>query len=348
MSQSITLTSFGELADALGLDPISEDHPDDAGDQAATPTPTGNGVPDLVDLVTELEVASGSLAAIVRRDQEVRALALQDLERYDSILAKQREAEQAHNHAQRVRHEAECLSERAFAEEARAEATRIGRMAVQAEVAAIDAVNHWQACAEELASQLNLERLLAERRRREEADKAKAAEAERARRLAGALARARAALEAGRFEEAEGLLRPVANENPSNPEITTLTTIIAQRELAVKVDAVETALWEARREYRRDPAIAVAQLEALDVDRLPEPLACQVFGEWAGACSRLCRERGIIEPLRYAPDPGRGVVITRESPDGAYTVLSALGMGPDWRAGMAVSERQVRRARPLR
>jgi len=348
MSQSITLKSFGELADALGLDPIPEDNPGDAGDQAAAPAATGNPVPDLVDLLTELEVASGSLAAIVRRDQEVRALALQDLERYDSILAKQREAEQAHNHAQRVRHEAEALSERAFAEEARAEATRIGRIAVRAEVAASGAVNHWQARAEELASQLDLERLLEERRRQEQADKAKAAEAERARRLAGALARARGALEAGRCEEAKELLGPVANENPGNPEITTLTTIIAQRELAVKVDAVEATLWEARREYRRDPAIAVAQLEALDVDGLPERLACQVFGEWARACSRLCRERDITEPLRYAPDPGRGAVFTRESPDGAYTVLSALGMGPDWRSGIAVSERQVRRARPLR
>ncbi len=348
MSQSITLKSFGELADALGLDPIPEDQPADAGDQSAAPAATGNRVPDLVDLLTELEVASGGLAAIVRRDQEVRALALQDLERYDSILAKQREAEQAHNHAQRVRHEAEALSERAFAEEARAEAIRIGRIAVRAEVAASVAVNHWQARAEELASQLDLDRLLKERLRQEEADKAKAAEAERARRLAGALARTRAALEAGRFEEAKGLLGPAANENPGNPEITTLTTIIAQRELAVKVDAVEAILWEARREYRRDPAAAVAQLEALDVDRLPESLACQVFGEWARACSRLCRERGITEPLRYAPDPGRGAVITRESPDGAYTVLSALGMGPDWRAGMVVSERQVRRAHPLR
>ncbi len=348
MSQSITLKSFGELADALGLDPILEDTPGDPDEQAAVPAPTENRVPDLVDLLTELEVASGSLAAIVRRDQEARALALQELERYDSILAKQREAEQAHTHAQRVRHEAEALSERAFAEEARAEATRIGRIAVRAEVAAINAVNHWQARADQLASQLDLDRLLEERRRQEEAEKAQAAEAERARRLAGALARARGALEAGRFEEAMGLLGPVANENPGNPEITTLTTIIAQREMVVKADAVETALWEARREYRRDPAAALAQLEMLDIDGLPESLACQVFGEWARACSRLCRERGIIEPLRYAPDSGRGAVITRETPDGAYTVLSALGMGPEWRAGSAVSERQVRRARPLR
>ena len=348
MSKSITLKSFDELADALGLDPIPEDAPDDSGGQAEAPAVTGHSGPNLVDLLTELEVASGSLAAIVRRDQEVRAIALQELERYDSVLVKQQEAEQARTHAQQVRREAETLSERAFAEEARAEATRIGRIAVQAEVSAIDAVNQWQAQAEALASRLDLDRLLEERRRQEEAEKAKAAEAERAGRLAGALARARTVLEAGRYEEATELLGPVANENPGNPEITTLKTIIAQRKLAVKVDAVEATLWEARREYRRDPAIAVAQLEMLDVDGLPEPLACQVFGEWARACSRLCRERDFVEPLRYAPDPGRGAVLARETPGGAYIVVSALGMGSDWQAGSTVTERQVRRARPLR
>lgn len=270
MSKSITLKSFDELPDALGIDPIAEDAPDDASDQAEAPAATGNSLPNLVDLLTELEVASSSLAAIVRRDQEVRAMALQELERYDFVLVKQHEAEQARNHAQQVRREAEALSERAFAEEARAEAKRIGRIAVQAEVSAIDAVSHWQAQAEELASRLDLDHLLEERRRQEEAEKAKAAEADRARRIAGALARAHAALEAGRYEEASELLGPVANENPSNPEITTLKTIIAQRELAVKVDAAEETLWEARRVYRHDPAAAVACLEVLDVEALPE------------------------------------------------------------------------------
>jgi hypothetical protein len=263
-------------------------------------------------------------------------------------VARQGEAEQVRSQAQQVRHEAEALRERAFADEARTEAARIVNITIQAEVAATDAVNYWQGEVERLAARLDLERLLAERHRREEAKKAKAAEADRTRRLAGALARARAALEAGRFEEAKELLGTVGSEHPDNPEITTLKTIIAQRELTVKVNAVEETLWEARRVYRHDAAAAVARLEALDIDELPEPLARQVFGEWARACSRLCRERGIAEPLRYAPDPGRGAVITRDAPDGPYVVLSALGMGPDWQTGSTVSERQVRRARPLR
>ena len=59
------------------------------------------------------------------------------------------------------------------------------------------------------------------------------------------------------------------------------------------MDAAEEALWAARREYRRDPEAAVARLETLDVDGLPEDVARQVFGEWARTCARLCRERGI-------------------------------------------------------
>ena len=56
----------------------------------------------------------------------------------------------------------------------------------------------------------------------------------------------------------------------------------------------------------------VARLEAVDVEGLPSSLAAQVFGEWARAGSRLCRERGIAEPLRYAPDPGRGAIVARD------------------------------------
>jgi len=342
------LKSFAELADVFNLEALTEEPIPDESVDPVLPEPEADLPSDLASLLEELRRAAATLTAIARRDQEAQTEALRDLEWYDSLVAREREAERARDEAQQVRHEAEALSEQAFAEEARRQAVRIVAIAIQSEVVAADAANYWRKEVERLAAQLDLERLLAERRRREEADKAKAAEAERARRLAGALARARAALEAGRFEEAKGLLGPVVNENPGNPEITTLKTIIAQRELTVKVDAVEEALWEARRLYRHDPATAVAQLEALNVDGLPEPVARQVFGEWARACSRLCRERGIAEPLRYAPDPGRGAVITRESPDGPYIVVTALGMGPDWQTGSTVGERQIRRARPLR
>jgi len=348
MSHSITLKSFAELGEALNIGDLN---PDD--DEAPAEEITRSGVlpnhsPDLTTLLADLESAGATLATIARRDEEARATALRDLERYDSLVAQQREAEEAQERASQVRREAETLNEEAFAEEARARAAEVVRIAVEAEIAAIDAAKHWEQEAEHVAAQLDLERLLAERRRQEEAEKAKAAAAEKARRLAGSLAQAQAALEAGRFEEANGLLGPLAKENPDNPEVSSLKTIIAQRELSVKVSIAEDVIWQARRVFRHDPAAAVACLEAVCVDGLPDELARQVFGEWARACSRLCRERGIAEPLRYAPEPGRGAVIGRKYPDEGYVVVSALGMWPEWQTGSPVGERHVRRARPLR
>lgn len=346
---STVLKSFAELAEALDFHEPTDERAVVEGTAAESvseaPSPPAH---DLQELLTELQTAGATLAAIARRDQEARTVALRDLERYDAIVAQQREAEQAHERAVQVCEQAESLAERAYADEARTEARRVAQIALQAERVAEQAVTEWKREAEVLAAQLDLQRLLAERRGQEEAEKAKAAEAEKARRLAGALARTRSALDAGRMEEAKGLLGTAANENPCNPEINSLKTIIAQRELTVKVDAAEEALWEARRAYRRDASEAVTRLETVDIDGLPQPLAQQVFGEWARACSRLCRERGTVEPLRYAPDPGRGAVIARETPDGPYVVVSALGMGIGWQAGSAVGDRQVRRARPLR
>lgn len=348
MSHSITLKSFAELAEALNIEELT---PDDDEAPVKEPQPTGmlaNPSTDLTALLEGLETATATLATIARRDEEARAVALRDLERYDSLVSRQREAEEALERASHVRREAERLSEGAFADEARSRAADVVRIAIQAEVAAVDAARYWQREAEQLAAQLDLERLLAERRRQEDAEKAKAAEAERARRLAGALTRARAALEAGRFEEASGLLGSLANDYPNNPDVTSLKSIIAQREISVKAAVAEEVLWEARRVYRHDPSAAVDRLEAVDVDGVPEPLARQVFGEWARACSRLCREQGITEPLRYAPDPGCGAIIAPAGADGGYVVVSSLGMGAAWQRGTTVSDRQVRRARPLR
>src|SRR5262249_12232454 len=154
-----------------------------------------------------------------------------------------------------------------------AEAGRVAGMATRAEAVAAGYVDQWRQRAEHLAAQLDLERLLAERRRQETAGKARAAAAERAGRLSGALAPAPAAAEAGRTEEAREVLGSAASESPDHPEVASLTEMIAQRERAVKVAAAEEVLWTVRRAYRRDPAAAVARLEAVDAEGLPEPLA---------------------------------------------------------------------------
>lgn len=348
MSRSIVVKSFAELAEVLDLAELPDGPAAEVPEHPREPAAPVDTSIDLAGLLAELEAAGATLATVTRQDQEARALALRDLEQYDALVGQQREAQGAYERARQVRREAEALTESAFAEEARAAAARVAALAAQAEAAAARLVEERRQEAERLSAQLDLERLLAERRRQEEAEKAKAAEAERARRLSGALARARSALEAGRLQEAEELLGTVASEYPDNPEVASIRIMIAQRELVVKMDAAEEALWAARREYRRDPEAAVARLETVDVDGLPEDMTRQVFGEWARTCARLCRERGIAEPLRYAPDPGRGAVIARESPDSGYVVVSALGLGPGWKAGAAVGERQVRRARPLR
>lgn len=96
------------------------------------------------------------------------------------------------------------------------------------------------------------------------------------------------------------------------------------------------------------PTSSASPISRTGEEPCPSLIPSAPFGEWARACARLCRERGLSEPLRYAPDPGRGAVIAREEPDGAYAVLSALGMGPGWETGRPVGAGQVRRARPLR
>jgi hypothetical protein len=347
MSRSIVLKSFAELANVLDLDTLP-DGPADIVTEETTPTPPAEPAADLAGLLAELEAASATLATVARQDQETRTLALRDLAQYDALVAEQCEAEQAHERARQVRQEAEALTADVFAVEARAAAERVAELAGKAESAAAALAEQRRREAERLAAQLDLERLLAARQRQEEAEKAKAAAAERAERLSGALTRAKAALEAGRLEEAQTVLGPVASENPDNADVTSLLKIIAQRARIVNSAAAEDALWAARRELRRDPAAAVARLEAVDVDDLPDPLTRQVFGTWAQACGRLCRERGLAEPLRYAPDPGRGAVLARGGPDAPYMVVSTLGMGAGWQPGSAVGERQVRRARPLR
>ena len=348
MSRSIVVKSFAELAEVLSLDELPEGPVSEVVDSTAPPAAAETAVSDLTSLLADLETASATLASVARRDHEARALALRDLEQYNALVARQREAEGACQRAQQVQLQAEDLVATAFEEEARVTAKRTAEVASRTKSAATALAKQCQQEAERLAVQLDLERLLAERRRQEEVEKAKAAEAERARRLSGALARAREALEAGRCEEAKGLLGAVVSDFPGSPELISLKQMIAQRELAVKLSEAEETLWAARREYRRDPAATLARLETIDVEGLPEDLARQVFGEWARACARLCRERETVEPLRYAPDPGRGAVIARESPGGNYVVVSALGMGPHWKPGSVVGEGQVRRARPLR
>src|SRR5512142_1600866 len=103
MSRSIVVKSFAELAEVLNLDDLPAGPAPEAADSATQSVEPQSAVPDLASLLAELEEASATLAAITRRDQEARASALRDLEQYDALIARQREAEEALSHARKVR-----------------------------------------------------------------------------------------------------------------------------------------------------------------------------------------------------------------------------------------------------
>jgi hypothetical protein len=317
------------------------------GEPARPPGVLAEG-PDLTALLAELEAASAALAAAAGRDREARTLALLELEQYDRRVAQQQEAEAVGARARQVQEAAAVLADGAYTDAARAAAERVARVAAASAAAAVGVAEGHRREAERLAAALDLARLLDERRRQEEAERARTAAAERAGRAAGVRAAVSEALAAGRLEDARTRARDAVAEFPDDAGLAALAEAAVRRAALATTAAAEQSVLEALREGRRNPGAAVARLEALDVEGLPEAVARRAFGAWARACARLCQQRGIGGALRYAPDTGRGAVLTPERPDGPYVVLSAIGMGPDWAAHATIDERFVRRARPLR
>src|SRR5581483_11847812 len=221
MSQSTVLKSLAELGDFFDLpEPMPEVAENDIGATRLAPSEAFTlPVPELAELLAQLEVASATLATVARQDQETRDVALRDLERYDAAVAAQAEADDALRRATVLREQAETFAATAFAEEARAAARNVVSLASRAEEAATRLVTERDREVAQLAAQLDLSRLLAERRREEEAEHTRAAEAERARRLSEGLAQARSALESSHLEEAKALLGPLAKDNPDNTAV---------------------------------------------------------------------------------------------------------------------------------
>lgn len=344
MSNQVVLKSFAELALAFRLEPLPDGPP--------TPCPrpvaeAGKSEPpvDLNRLMQDLEAAGAELQAAAQADETARAEALRDLERYDALVAALRQAEGTRDRAAQVRADAERLVEEAFTDDARMSAQRAVETAERAAHLATVLVEERQADVEQMASRLDLARLLAERQRHEDQARREAeaaARAERARELAAAVQQA---LADGRLNEALLLLDNA--QDVESAELTDLRGLVTQRIRIGRSWAAEQALRLARRSQRHDPAQAVHALEALVVDLLPDSLARQVFGEWARACLRLCRQQGIQAPLRYAPQLGRGAVLAWDEAQQAHIVVSALGLGPAWAASQRVDDAVAQRARPL-
>ncbi len=345
MSTQITLNSFEELAEVFRTDQVPSGTAQPITYEA--PLAAGGASPELADLLAELQRAGATLATIARRDDEARRQALSELERYDALLAQQTEAETVGKRARQVRRQAHELAENAFEDDAREAARRVIQLAERAEAQAAQVASDQRQAVEQLAASMDLERLLTERRRLQALEHRKAAETERARRLSAGLTGARAALQAGRLEEATALLGPLGEEHPDNVEVASLLGTIAQRQLAVKTSAAEEALWSARREYRRDPVTAVARIQALDVDGLDGELVKEVFSVWLRACARLCQERQLSDAVRCSAGFGKAFVAARERADGPHLVVSAVGLAELCPAGSFPNARLMAGARPL-
>jgi hypothetical protein len=360
---AVTLKGFAQLADYIDIATLPPGPPEE---EAASASLDGSVAvadsPDLDALLAELASASALLASVAQSDAQLRTSALQDLERYDALLAQAQDADRVFDRADQVRSEAEAFSASAFGDEARAASERVVRLAASAAATASDLGQRRRHAADQLAARPDIQRLLEERRRAAELEQARAADVARADRRDAMLVRVREAIQLDRLGEARRLMAPLIQHEPEHPDVLAVRHQLAQRTFVLRALAAGDALRAVRRrELRDDPAQAVVLLAALEVDDLPDPLGRQVFGAWATACRQLCEQRELLEPLRYAPDPGSGLVIARERANGPYVVVSALGTGPEWRPGLelrtdtrdahprARRHREIlRRARPLR
>jgi hypothetical protein len=347
------VTSFTAFPETGGqVRPVAPSVPD--GDPTGTVPAANEG--ELARLVAELAAASAALSAAARQDETARTAALEELQRYDALVAACSEAERAGERARSVLRDAEALRERAFGDAARSEAARVLDLARRAEACAAEVVGRHREQAEGLAARADVRRLLEERARQEAAERTRAESLARAARRAEAMSAARQSLQAGRLTEALAFVDRAARECAGEDavsneiEIAALRRTVGLRIASAKISAVEAAVRDARVAIPSRPAEAVARLEGLDavgLDGLPLPLLAQRFGTWARACARWCEQRGLHAPLRYAPVPGRGAVFARERPDGPYVLVSAIGMDERWRAGDVVGGRHLRDARPL-
>src|SRR5579884_2619649 len=132
MAQSIVVKSFAEHANLFPED----DAPSTKGakdiDKSSFLVSQPDDDFDLAQLIEELEAAAVTLAKMIVKDQEKRAIALRDLERYDALVQQQKDAEVARERASRIREEADAFRARAFGEEAQTDAARIAEAAGKA------------------------------------------------------------------------------------------------------------------------------------------------------------------------------------------------------------------------
>ena len=317
---------------------------------AREPTPTATPDPEL--LSWQLNRLVASVVAVEELSRQARDVAATDLGLYEGMLASRRQFEASLGEAQRLRVQAEQVLERAFGQQARATAEPLVAEARQVEQAFAQLAESWQRQADAfLDEHPDVQALLAEQRREQEAARRQEAALARARRLQALVADADEALAQGVVGQARQSLQVLQREFPEEgAHIERLRQGIEQQVRAEKDAAARAALnASAEAQARGDLEGAVRALEEVDVRGLSADVSEDVFGKWSDACSRLAQAAELAD-VRFSPVKGRGLILYRDPqyPSG-LVVLSALGMGSLYAFGKVVSDPFIlERARPYR
>ena len=199
MSKSITLSNgFAGLKDAW-----SQLHTEDPAEEDVNrAVPTGGSDAqreELSDLRADLQRGLATLAAIIRSDDEKRTRALSALEEYDLLVDQLAQAETVGKGARQMCLQAANLSRNAWDDENRDAAAELIPYAERLAETTAGRIECYREDLNRLRTAVDIERLLRERRRLQDIEQRRAADAERARRRSEGMAAAGAMLAAGRI-----------------------------------------------------------------------------------------------------------------------------------------------------
>lgn len=327
MTERMVLRSLGELARIRKHFLDDQRVPERL---ALVPVITGSG-PDAVEaLARTARDALAELDALLAADRDRRDRAEREVARWRRLSEEATRAADLGRDLRAAAGEAERLASDALNESDRRRGRTVSataaRLANQAEAHAT--VLGREAAA--LAAREDVQQLLqAERREEEEME------------VRETLALAGRHLDGGRHEEARRLLSSLEAIISSVPDLDRTFETLRNRVEAVKVQAAETALRDARRLHRREPVAALDLLEPLELDGLPAELARHLYGLWLTVCRRF----GLIAAVHYRVSHGRGAVLM-PARDGRWEVVSAIGL-PRWQRGQRLAPQALRGARPL-
>ncbi|TAK77497.1 MAG: hypothetical protein EPO16_05385, partial [Dehalococcoidia bacterium] len=327
MTREIVLNDLSDLAQVMDRFPVDDRVPVS---MALVPVVNGPSNPQAIELLdaTARDVLD-AFRALFDADRQRRAAAKDDVAR----CRQHREAAaRATNVAVRLRESARQASDLAATAldarargEAEAIAARMGCLATEAETHA----TLLQRKADALAERGDIKQLLAEER-----------DQEMKMEMQETLALAERHLDARRYEEARRLLDSLVGIS-SVPDLSRTFRTLQNRLGIVKVEAAQSALREARRCHRHQPAAALDLLEPLDLQGLPEELVRHLCGLWLEACRRI----GLMGAVYYRAGFGSGAVLM-PALDGTWEVVSSIGPRR-WERGRRFAPQALRGARAL-